>query len=112
MNRTTLGRKCSDGDRVVGSGHGVSACVAFVWFGQDFAHCDRCGLDLSEHRGMEAPASGTGPFDDSAPVVVSFEEMAERSPLFRFYTMASDGGLPRWAPVWFDGHLDDVRGRP
>ncbi|MFJ2848301.1 hypothetical protein [Streptomyces rubiginosohelvolus] len=38
-------------------------CEGFVWIGQSFAHCDRCGQPAWDHDGEEVAAEGAGPFD-------------------------------------------------
>jgi hypothetical protein len=39
------------------------ACEGFVWIGQPFTTCERCGQPAWEHAGEEVPADDAGPFD-------------------------------------------------
>lgn len=39
-------------------------CEGFVWIGQSFATCDRCGQPAWEHVGEEIPVEGSDPFDN------------------------------------------------
>ncbi|WP_175438093.1 hypothetical protein [Streptomyces sp. SGAir0924] len=38
-------------------------CEGFVWIGQSFATCDRCGQPAWEHDGQDVAVEGAGPFD-------------------------------------------------
>ncbi|SOD80065.1 hypothetical protein SAMN06272781_6850 [Streptomyces sp. 1222.2] len=38
-------------------------CEGFVWIGQSFATCDRCGQPAWDHAGEEVPVEDAGPFD-------------------------------------------------
>lgn len=39
------------------------ACEGFVWIGQPFTTCDRCGRPAWEHAALEVAPPGAGPFD-------------------------------------------------
>ncbi|MEU7911357.1 hypothetical protein [Microbispora bryophytorum] len=41
-------------------------CEWFVWIGQPYTSCDRCGQPAWEHRGEEVP-DRSNPFDDEPP---------------------------------------------
>jgi len=43
-------------------------CQGFVWIGQPFTTCDRCGQPAWEHAGEEVPVEGAGPFDSERTV--------------------------------------------
>ncbi|MDX3637803.1 hypothetical protein PV728_48045 [Streptomyces europaeiscabiei] len=43
-------------------------CEGFVWIGQSFATCDRCGQPAWDHEGEEVAAEGAGPFDNRRTV--------------------------------------------
>lgn len=43
-------------------------CEGFVWIGQSFAICDRCGQPAWEHVGEEVPIEGAGLFDNRRTV--------------------------------------------
>ncbi|MFE9127054.1 hypothetical protein ACFYOF_16815 [Streptomyces sp. NPDC007148] len=43
-------------------------CQGFVWIGQSFATCDRCGQPAWDHEGEEVPADGAGLLDDRRAV--------------------------------------------
>ncbi|MFJ2004786.1 hypothetical protein [Streptomyces chartreusis] len=38
-------------------------CEGFVWIGQPFTSCDRCGQPAWEHDGADVAVEGAGPFD-------------------------------------------------
>jgi len=68
-------------------------CPGFVWIGQSFYHCDRCGADLLEHAGLE--------WNDE---ILSFPEAHERIKVFAHYCtpVFRDGeeAMPfRWEPA-------------
>jgi len=49
-------------------GQAPPVCQGFVWIGQSFATCDRCGQPAWEHAGEEVPVEGAGPFDNRRTV--------------------------------------------
>jgi hypothetical protein len=46
-----------------------TVCQGFVWIGQSFATCDRCGQPAWEHAGRDAPVPDAGPFDTRRRVI-------------------------------------------
>jgi hypothetical protein len=49
-------------------GQALPVCQGFVWIGQPFTTCDRCGQPAWEHAGEEVPVEGAGPFDNRRTV--------------------------------------------
>ena len=49
-------------------GQAPPVCQGFVWIGQPFTTCDRCGQPAWEHAGEEVPVEGAGPFDNRRTV--------------------------------------------
>jgi hypothetical protein len=43
-------------------GEAPPVCEGFVWIGQSFATCDRCGQPAWDHEGEEVAVEGAGPF--------------------------------------------------
>jgi len=49
-------------------GQAPPVCQGFVWIGQPFTTCERCGQPAWEHDGEEIPVEGAGPFDNCRTV--------------------------------------------
>lgn len=48
-----------------------TACGGFVWIGQPFTSCDRCGQPAWEHQGLDQPPDD--PFSDAPSTVRSWK---------------------------------------
>lgn len=45
-----------------------ATCEGFVWIGQPFTSCDRCGQPAWDHAGQDVAVEGAGPFDTGRTV--------------------------------------------
>lgn len=56
----------------------MTVCRGFVWIGQSWERCDRCGEPAKAHKGIEEPCRDHGPFCQNHMQVTTWEQLRSR----------------------------------